>query len=128
MKKRYLWSGLVALVFVIVSAMAADTPLQTIVEPSAEAQQIRLYNTQMRRSNHCELIPSQKFAICIVELNPAVVQPTDYSTLKTQVEAIVGIQRISLLVDGQCPASIPEGKQLVGYVEAHLRIDDLPTP
>ena len=102
--------------------------LRTITEPSADVQQVELYNHRMRRSNNKVLAVGQKFAVCLIRLADAVNQPGDYAALKVAIEAIPGIQEINLLIDGQCPASIPADKHLVGYVEAHLRIDHIPTP
>jgi len=100
--------------------------LHTITEPSAEEQQVRIYNTRMRRSNVKVLEPDRKYAVCLISLAPAVNQPGDYAALKAAVEDVMGIQAVELLIDGQCPASIPEGKELRMVVDAHLRIDDVP--
>ena len=101
-------------------------PLQTITEPTGDAQQARMYNTQMRRGNQQVIATGQKFAVCLVEFNAGVTQPTDYAALKASVEEIVGIESISLLVDGQAPASLPADTELRLYVEGHLRIDNVP--
>jgi hypothetical protein len=97
--------------------------VQTITEPSADAQQVRLYNTTMRRSNQEGIATGQKFAVCLVKLAAAVNQPDDYAALKTAIEAVTGVQEISLLIDGQCPASIPVGGELRAVVDGHLRIE-----
>ncbi len=100
-------------------------PLQTITEPDADAQQIGVYNRRMRRGNQQVVATGQKFAICLLELNAGVTQPNDYVALKASVEEIVGIESISLLVDGQAPASIPVDMELRLCVEGHLRIDNV---
>jgi hypothetical protein len=100
-------------------------PIATITEPSADAQQVRLYNTAMRRSNQEVIATSQKFAICLIKLAGAVAQPGDYAAMKTAIEAVTGVQGIVLLVDGQCPASIPSGKELRAIVEGQLRIENV---
>lgn len=99
--------------------------IQTISEPSAAEQQVVLYNTRMRRSNIETLTPSGKYAIVLLKLAPAVT-PANYAAIGQAINAITGIQGVTLLIDGQAPASIPEGKQLNMVVDAHLRIDAAP--
>ncbi|HUW34504.1 MAG TPA: hypothetical protein VM223_23095 [Planctomycetota bacterium] len=100
--------------------------LRTITEPSADDQQAELYNTRMRRSNVETLVPGRKYAVVLIKLAAAVNQPGDYAVLKTNIEAVLGVQDIKLLIDGQAPASIPDGKELRMVVAAHLRIDNAP--
>jgi hypothetical protein len=121
--KRSIVSTLVV-VFALNWGVVAD--VVTIVEPTADQQQIDVYNRKMRRGNRKVIATEQRFAVCLVEFNAAVDQPGDYAALKASVEAITGIESISLLIDGQAPVSIPEGKELRLYVEGHLRIDDAP--
>lgn len=100
--------------------------LQTITEPSADEQQIGVYNRQMRKGNRQDIATDQKFAVCLIELAGGVDQPGDYAALKVSIKGVLGVQSISLLIDGQAPAAIPVGKKLQLYVEGHLRIDDVP--
>ena len=99
--------------------------VNTITEPSADEKQKLVYNRKMRRSNTVEIDPSQKLTVCLLKLAPAVTQ-SDYPTLKTAIEAVAGIQSISLLVDGQAPASIPADTDLRIVVDAQMRIDNTP--
>ena len=100
--------------------------LQTITEPSATDQQLDLYNTRMRRSNVETLTVGRKYAVVLIKLAAGVNQPGDYAALGAAIKAITGIQDVTLLIDGQAPASIPAGKQLDMVVDAHLRIDEVP--
>lgn len=100
--------------------------LQTITEPTADEKQLQIYNTRMKRSNVKVLELDRKYAVCLISLHAAVNQPGDYTALKTAIEAVTGVQQVELLIDGQCPASIPTGKELRMICEAHLRIDDAP--
>jgi len=101
-------------------------PTRTITEPTAVQQLLDTYNRKMKAANVKTLETSGKYAICLISLAGGVSQPGDYAALKSAVEGITGITEIELLIDGQCPASIPEGKQLRMICEAHLRIDDVP--
>lgn len=85
--------------------------LQTIAEPSADQQQLNMYNTKMKRHSPLVLTAGEKYAACRLRLAPAVTQG-DYPTLKAAIEAITGIQEAQLLIDGQCPAGIPADKEL----------------
>ncbi len=100
--------------------------LQTISEPSTDDQQVDLYNTRMRRANMKALTPGRKYAVVLLKLAAGVNQPGDYAALGAAIAAITGISGVTLLIDGQAPASIPAGKQLDLVVDAHLRIDDAP--
>ncbi len=101
-------------------------PLVTITEPSADEQQVGMYNRRMRKGSRQGIDTGQKFAVCLIELAGGVNQPGDYAALKASVEAIAGIERISLLIDGQAPATIPVDMELRLCVEGHLRIDNVP--
>jgi len=100
--------------------------MQTITEPTADAKQRLVYNRKMRRGSTQTIDPEQKFAVCLLKLAPAVNQPGDYAALGAAIKAIAGIQDVTLLVDGQAPASIPEDTELRVVTEAQMRIDDLP--
>jgi len=95
----------------------------TLSEPSAEEQQVHLYNTRMKKSNRTTLATDQKYAAVLLSLHPSVTQG-DYGTLKTAIEAITGILDAELLIDGQTPATIPSGKQITMIAEVHLRLDN----
>ncbi len=102
-------------------------PVNTIAEPSADQIQQMVYNKSMRKGGMVRLPIGQKLAVVAISLAPAVTQ-ADYPALKMVMEAISGIQAVSLLVDGRTPDSIPENTELRLYVDAHLRIDNLPEP
>jgi len=101
-------------------------PIQTIVEPSADEQKTEVYNTRMRRSNVEKLEPSRKYAIILLALKPAVIQPDSYTAIGAAIKSVPGIDNITLLIDGQAPETVPVGKQLRMVVDAHLRIDNAP--
>ena len=99
----------------------------TISDLSEEQQQLHLYNTRMKRSNIVVLEPATKYALVLITLAAGVTQPDDYAALKTAIEAVTGIQAVTLLIDTHgTPATIPAGKQLRMVAEAHIRIDDIP--
>ena len=97
--------------------------VQTITEPSADEQKVDLYNTRMRRSNVEVLVADSKYAVCLIRLHPAVNQRGDYPALKVALEAVAGIQDVSLLIDGHAPAVVPKGKELLLVCSAHLRMN-----
>ena len=92
---------------------------------SADEQQKIIVNRKMRMGNSVELPLNKKLACVVLQLNDVVV-PDDYPALATAIKAISGIQDVDLLVDGQTPASIPDGTKLMLCAEVQLRIDDLP--
>jgi len=101
--------------------------IQTLTEPSADEQQIRMYNTRMKRSSVKVLAADTKYAMVLLRLHADVTQPGDYATLAGAMTAIAGVQEVSLLIDTHgTPAAIPEGKELRLIAEAHIRIDNAP--
>jgi hypothetical protein len=100
----------------------------TIEEPTPDQQQQIIYNKRMRGTNIVAVDPDQKFAVTLIKLAAGVNQPGDYPALKTAIEAIAGIQEISLLIDGQTPSTIPAETELRVLVEGQIRIDDLGPP
>ena len=100
--------------------------VQTITEPTADEKQQLIYNRKMRAGATVTVDPSQKFAVVLIKLAPAVNQPGDYPALAAAINAIPGIQEIELLIDGVTPAAIPANTQLRIVSEAQIRIDDLP--
>ena len=106
--------------------------MKTLQEPSADQQQINRYNKGMHSADILDLVPGDKYALCLLNLNGAVV-PGDYATLKTNIEGVTGVQKITLVVDNQnaggtvtTAGSVPAGKKLVAVVELNLRIEDIP--
>ena len=94
----------------------------TISIPGVDEQLQIACNKRARQSGSLLLDESQKFACVLVKLAPAVTQG-DYPALKTAIEDISGIQTVDLLIDGQVPASIPDGTQLRLILDAQMRIE-----
>ncbi|HYW80307.1 MAG TPA: hypothetical protein VE890_12055, partial [Thermoguttaceae bacterium] len=93
--------------------------------PGADEQLVIACNRRAKAHESLTLPPGQKFACVLLPLSPGVT-PDSYPTLKASVEAIYGIQTgVALLIDGQTPASIPDGKQLRLVVDAQLRIENV---
>jgi hypothetical protein len=106
--------------------------MKTLQEPTSDEQQVRMYNRGMHAAEIIDLIPGDKYALCLLRLNAPVV-PSNYTELKEDIEAIAGVAEISLVVDNQDAAgsvltatSLPANKKLVGVVELNLRIEDVP--
>lgn len=97
----------------------------TITIPDADEQLQIAVNKRSRASGNLLLDGNQKFACVLLRLAPDV-GPGDYLALKIYIEAHTGIQGVSLLVDGQVPVVIPEDHQMRVYVEAAMRIEDIP--
>lgn len=98
--------------------------VKTLTVPSADEQQKLVYNRKVRQGNSVELPLDKKLACVVLRLSPVVTQ-ADYPTLAAAITDIAGIQDVDLLVDGQTPASIPDGTKLVLVADVQLRIDDL---
>lgn len=94
----------------------------TLNEPSADQQKINTYNRGMRSADKIPLETDQLYALCLLKLNNTVV-PADYPTLKSAIEAVTGVQNISLIVDHHTTATVPSGMQLDAVVEINLRLD-----
>jgi hypothetical protein len=99
----------------------------TITIPSA-AQQLKaaLNSTLGNRHGSVDVGSDQKFAVVFIPLVPAVTQ-ADYPALKAAIEAIAGIQPISLLIDGQMP-TIPAELTASIKVNAQMRLADITPP
>lgn len=97
----------------------------TITIPDSDEQLQIAVNKRARASGNLLLNADQKFACVLLKLAPAVTQG-DYPALKTAIEAVTGIQEISLLVDGRVPVSIPVDHRVRLYLEAQVRIEDIP--
>lgn len=100
---------------------------KTLAEPTSDQQLVDVYNRGMRTAERITLDTDQLYAICLLKLNNAV-QPSDYLALKTAIEAITGIQNISLIIDHRTRATIPADTQLNCIVEFNLRIESTITP
>ena len=100
----------------------------TITEPTADEQLKLVFGSRVKAFAREDLKDDTKYAVCILELHPAVT-PGDYGTLKTNIEAVAGIQNIALLVDHKtrAEADMPENHTQVLHVEANVKLrDDTP--
>ncbi len=100
---------------------------RTLSEPTADEQLLDIYNRGMRIADRIVLETDQKYALCLLKLASAV-QSTDYPALKAAIEAITGIQEISLVVDHQTRSTLPTDTQLVAILELNLRIESSVPP
>ena len=98
--------------------------VQTLTMPSADEQH-KLVRNRTRKSNNETIGLSQKFAVVLLKLAPAVDQ-SDYPALKAAMENIAGIQNASLLVDGITDATCPPANELRLVSDVQVRIDSLP--
>lgn len=98
--------------------------VQTLENPTVDEQQ-KLVRNRTRRGNSVPISTSQKFAVVLLKLAPAVTQ-ADYPALVTAIKAIPGIQDISLLVDGVTDTSCPPTSKFKLVSEVMVRMDDLP--
>ena len=96
----------------------------TLSEPTAEQQLINLYNAEQRirvAAPQVSLEADTRYALCLLKLASAV-EPSDYPSLKTAVEAITGIQEIQLVIDHQTRAVVPEGRDLAAVIVLGIRM------
>jgi len=99
---------------------------QSITVPSAEQQLEIACNNRARAHESLLLNIGQKYACVLLPLT-ASVEPSDYAAINAAVESITGVQSgVTLLIDGETPASVPEGKQVRLVVDAHMRIETIP--
>jgi len=100
---------------------------KTLLEPTADQQIERIYNTGMAVSEQKVLEADTKYALCLLKLHSSVT-PDQYPALKAAIEAVSGVQEISLVIDHQTRATVPDGKQLKVVMEFNLRLDPIPEP
>ena len=95
--------------------------IPTITRPSADERLRIVYGKRLKKTVQEDLIPEAKYAVCILRLAPAV-EKSDYPALKASVEAIAGIQDISLLTDytAAAVADIPAGDNERLRLEANV--------
>lgn len=98
---------------------------KTLTEPNAEEQVIKTYNREMRVADRIVLELNTKYAICLLKLHPAVT-PANYPAIGQAINAVPGVQGITLIIDHQTRASLPEGHELSAVIETFLRIDPIP--
>jgi hypothetical protein len=104
--------------------------VQTISDLSADDVIKLQYAKGKRGSQPVVLAPEKRYAVCVLRLNDAVV-PGDYPTLKTDIEAVTGVENIELLFDRVTPAtaSLPsapndgEGNPQHYQEKAGVRVD-----
>lgn len=97
--------------------------VRTLTMPSADEQQ-KLVRNRTRISNNEPIGLSQKFAVVLLKLAPAVTQ-ADYPALKAAVEDIPGIQNVALLVDGLTDTTLPLNSEFKLVSDVQVRIDDV---
>ena len=79
-------------------------PIVTISDLTPE-QIVQLEFRQRRGNNRVDLEDSTKYAVVLLKLAGAVT-PGDYPTLKTNIEAVTGVQEVTLLIDHETRASV----------------------
>ena len=98
----------------------------TISDPTADELVDLAFQHKIRGHATQDLEDDTKYAIVLVKLAGAV-EPSDYPTLKTNIEAVVGVQNVSLLIDHQTRASVPENHVQVLRMRADVKLrDDTP--
>ncbi len=100
-----------------INSITALTPKQLIELEFAK---------RLRANASKDLKDNTKYALVLMELGNG---GESYSTLKAAIEAVPGIQEVSLLIDHQTKAVVPEFcTQVAGVrVDVHLR-EDTPEP
>jgi len=96
----------------------------TIPVPTAEELQRLWQNKRARAANRKDIDADQKWAIVLLELHPAVEQPSDYAAIGAAIADVTGITGVDLLVDGRTVASVPAGEKLTAYVEVAIRQEE----
>ena len=94
----------------------------TLTEPSAEERLLDMYRGDMRAVAHEELLPDTKYAAVLLKLAPGVTQG-DYPALAAAITGITGIQGVTLLIDHQTRADVPDGRQLAAVFKVDLRLE-----
>ncbi len=103
-------------------------PVVTIPDVTGDDLTKLVFAKRLRAGASQDLEDDTKYAIVLLKLAGAVV-PGDYPTLKTNIEAVTGIQEVSLLIDHQTRASVPAGHTQVLWVMADINLrDDTPEP
>ena len=80
------------------------------------------YDRFMRQSESIALEPDTLYAVALVRLH-STVDPSDYPTLKTAIEAVASVQEITLVVDHHTDAAVPEGRALKVIIDAQIKRD-----
>lgn len=94
----------------------------TLTEPTADQTVINTYNRGMVATDKLDLAVDQLYALCLIKLNNTVV-PGDYPALKAAIEAIAGVQEISLVIDHRTRATVPTDTKIVAVLEINLRLE-----
>ena len=94
----------------------------TLLEPSSDQIVINAYNRGMKAVGTQDLAVDQLYALCLIKLNNTVV-PGDYPALKAAIEAISGVQEITLVIDHHTRATIPTDTKIVSVMEINLRLE-----
>jgi hypothetical protein len=99
--------------------------VKTLTEPNTDNQIRNMYNKGMKAADTKDLDTDQLYAIVLLKLNNSVV-PGDYPTLKTNIEAVTGIQNAQLIIDHHTRTTIPSGTQLQAVIHTNLRLQEAP--
>ncbi len=99
--------------------------VETIVDRELTAEQIKQdeYDRHMSQSAVLPLELDTRYAVCLLRLH-STVDPSDYAAHKTAIEAVAGVQEITLAVDHKTDATVPSGKALTAVIDAKIRRDD----
>lgn len=101
-------------------------PIDTISDLTADELLKLEFAKRRKAAQSVDLADDTKYAIVLLTLNPAVTSG-DYPTLKTDIEAVTGIQNVELLIDHQARASVPANHTQVLGVRADVTLrDDTP--
>jgi len=96
----------------------------TIPIPSDDDQLRISCNKRSRATGSVNIDEGQKYACVVLKLNPGVSQPGDYATLKSNIESVLGIQSVSLLIDGQIP-TLPADSIAKLLFAAQMRVEEV---
>ena len=102
--------------------------VETITALSADELLKLEFQKRLKQNITADLADGTKYAVCLVKLAGAVT-PGDYLTLKADIEAVTGVQEVSLLIDHQTKAAVPADHTQVLSVRADIDLrDDTPGP
>lgn len=102
-------------------------PISTITDLTADELTKLAFAKRMRANAQAtDLVDGTRYAVVLVELHPTVT-PGDYGTLRTNLEAVAGVQDVSLLIDHVTRAAVPANHTQVLKVRADVTLrDDTP--
>ncbi len=95
----------------------ADVPVNEILN--------RNIGKTSKKTNTVPVQPGKKFLVFGMYVVDGA-EVSDLPTIKTAVNAITGVTASKALLFGESPETIPDGKELVLYIDMHLRCDATP--